>query len=105
MDNDVPYKSTEHLFTPRTSRHEDAEAEYKATLEQVPLLKDVLEHFEASISATDSVKNALIIAKQYELGKEEVLAAMDVIRKRLEVEKSYIEGRIKALPKTDEDER
>lgn len=79
----------------RVERKQAEEQERSETLNQLPLLKQVVERLEKRIEATDSVKEALLIAKKYEISREQALVLLDIVRPMLEAERRYIETRIK----------
>lgn len=101
MDNDNIYPvSSERFFTPRKAKKED-EKSVKETLDQVPLLKDVLKHLDERIAAADSVKESLKIKAAYGelLDKDPVLVAMDIVRQQIETERGYIHAKVNDLAK------
>lgn len=77
------------------TEHQKAEERQKEeTLSQLPLLKEVVKRLDNRISATDSVKQALVIAKKYDIGRETALVVMDLVRQQLEVERGFIQTRV-----------
>lgn len=96
MDNDISpdgYRSP--MFLSITSGYQQAEARQKdETLSQVPLLKEVMKRFDRRIAATDSVKQALILAQKYEIDRETALVVLDLVRQQLETERGFIQTRI-----------
>lgn len=91
-----PHGYTSPMFLDtRIERQVALQEERAETLAQVPLLKQVINRLEKRIEATDSVKEALALAKKYEISREQVLVLLDIVRPILETERRYIETRIK----------
>ena len=100
MQDDIYPASTEFRFgVEPVNKQKDLQAEYETTLSQLPLLKEELKRLDERIKATDSVAEALAIAKTYEISVENALVVLRVINPILSVEKSIIEGKVKALSK------
>jgi hypothetical protein len=77
----------------------DVEAEYKATLEQLPLLKQELTRLEERIKQTDSISYALTYAKTNQISDKEAMTALNHVATILAGEKSVIEEKVKAYSK------
>jgi len=90
--------SSEFRFGVTTSeKAKDVRAEYDKTLSQVPLLKEEIKRLDARIAATDSIKEAESVAKTYGISKENALIVLSIVNPILTLEKSIIEGRVRAL--------
>lgn len=87
--NGRAFRSSLEMLDERKQRSEDE------VLEQLPVLKEVLKRIDDRISATDSVKQALVIAEQYKLSKDEALAVMDIVRLQLEDDRRYLKAKIR----------
>jgi hypothetical protein len=96
MDSDISpdgYRSP--AFWGAKSDHQLAvERQREETLSQIPLLKEVVKRMDGRIAATDSVKQVLVVAKQYEIDRETALVVLDLVRQQLEVERGFIQTRI-----------
>jgi hypothetical protein len=66
---------------------------------QLPLLEDTMKNLNDRIEATDSVKQALQVAKKYEVSRENALVILDVVRQQLEIERDTILGKVELLRK------
>lgn len=96
MFNDISpegYSSPLLPFTP-LNQTKSASDEREATLAQVPLLKEVIKHLDSRIAATDSIKQAMVIADEYEIERETALVALNIVRQQLDTERSYIQARV-----------
>lgn len=98
MHNDNVYPLNGSAYRPGleqlTKQRERTEGE---VIDQLPVIKKVVEHLDDRIKATDSVKQALVIAENYKLSKDEALAVMDIVRQQLEDDRRYISTQIKNL--------
>lgn len=96
MENDNIYPLDGQAFVPFTpAPQQQANSEKReATLAQLPLLKEFAERLSERIEHTDSIQQALAICEEYEISKDEALVAMDLVRKQLEKERSYLLSRI-----------
>lgn len=99
MENENIYPNDGQYFVPQTPVEQKRSQSEKRqqTLDQLPLLKEHLEHLENRIEATDSVKQTMLIAKEYDVSKEDALIALDLVRQQLEAERSYLIGRIDSV--------
>lgn len=100
MDDSIYPNSSEFRFGVKTpDERKDLQAEYDATLEQVPLLKAELDRLTARVKATDSVVEARNIAETHGISLENALIVLSVLHPLLSVEKQIIEEKVKALAK------
>lgn len=99
MDSDTIYPNNGEYFMPTIpqAQQEAKEDEIKRTLRQVPLLNEVLSHLDDRITATDSVKQSLVLASKYQISKDNALIICDIVRQQLESERSFISTRIKRI--------
>lgn len=86
-------------FVVHNPQKETTEKEIRQTLEQIPVLKEVLKHLDEKIIATDSVKKALELSVNYELTKEQALIVLDIVNQQLSAERSYILARVERAKK------
>lgn len=96
MFNDISpegYRSPLFLNT-KTEYQKAEERQRDDTLAQLPLLKEIVTRLDKRISATDSVKQALIVAKRYDIDRETALVVLDLVRQQLEVERGFIQTRV-----------
>lgn len=95
--NPYPLHGQPFMPTVPTAQQEAKEKAREDVLQQVPLLRKVIKRLDNRIGATDSVKQALILAKAYGISKEDALIILDTVRQQLEVERGYILGQIEKL--------
>lgn len=99
MDNDSIYPNFGEAFT-LTQPKDQAQTQKektRETLDQLPLVNEVIEHLGNRIEATDSVKQTLVIAETYKISREQALVIADIVRQQLETEKGFIMARISAV--------
>lgn len=70
-------------------KHENKK-EVSEILDELPLLKSIIKRLERRIEATDSVKQALTIATQYKITREQALIILDIVRTQIETEKGWL---------------
>ena len=68
--------------------------ERNETLQQVPLLKQVIDRLKKREAETDSIQQALAVAKKYGVSEREALVALNIVRPMIEAERRYIEVRV-----------
>lgn len=91
--NAAPFTTSRPYVVPNPQK-EDIDKEVDQTLEQLPVLKQVLKHLDEKIASTDSVKKALELAVKYSLSKEDALIILDIVNQQLSAERSYIKARV-----------
>ena len=98
MDSDYTFgKSTNRMFGSKTAQKEQKNKELEDTLLQVPVLKQLLEHLEARIAETDSIKFALGLAKSHETSTKNAMIGLNIASEQLEQERSYLLMKIEDL--------
>jgi hypothetical protein len=98
MINDNVYPLNGRAFRPGLEDLKDKKYQSdEEVLEQLPVLKQMMNRLNGRIDATDSVKQALVIAEQYKLSKDEALAVMDIVRLQLEDDRRYLTSKIRNL--------
>lgn len=99
MENENIYPNDGQYFVPATPpvQQQASTEKREATLAQLPLLKEQVERLTERISYCDSIEQALAIAEEYEISKEEALVSLTVVRKQLEKERSYLLSRIDSV--------
>jgi hypothetical protein len=99
MENENIYPNDGQYYAPQAPLSQQRSQSQKRTdtLAQLPLIKEILQHIEDRIAATDSVKQALVVAETYKVTKDEALIALDLVRQQLETERSYLKGRIDSV--------
>lgn len=95
--NDISPEGYSSPLLPGTPQRqtEAKETEHDETLAQVPLLKAVLKRFDKRMAETDSNKVTRLIAKKYDLSVDVASVLQERIHEILEIERNYIDGRIK----------
>lgn len=99
MQNDNVYINDGEPYVAHAPKEQQRSQSQKRndTLAQLPLLKEMLQHIEDRIAATDSVKQALIVAETYGCTKDDALVALDLVRQQLETERGFLIGRIDSV--------
>jgi hypothetical protein len=100
MENDNLYLNDGEYFMPSRpplKQQRDLKTKRDETIAQLPLLKEMLERLEDKIAATDSVREAIKVAKTYDTTTENALIGLDIARQQLEAERSYLIGRIDSV--------
>ena len=101
MYNDISpegYRSPLLPFLPATQQQAD-DKDRKQTLDQFPLLKQVVKHLDDRLAATDSIEQALKIAEKHQISRDTALVALNIVRQQLETERGYIQSRINRATK------
>lgn len=86
-------------FVAANPHQKELEEERREILSQVPLLAAELKRLDERIEATDSVKQAFAIAKQYDTSNENALIVLDIVRQQLETERNEIRKKVDKLIK------
>jgi hypothetical protein len=100
MENDNLYLNDGEYFMPSRpplKQQRDLKTKRDETIQQLPLLKEMLERLEDKIAATDSVKEAIKVAETYGTSTGNALIGLDIARQQLEAERSYLIGRIDSV--------
>ncbi len=80
-----------------TVPEDQVKAEHEEAIEvltALPALLEVIKHLDDRIAATDSVKQAFVIAENYNIDSATALVVMDIVRQQLETERRAIKGLI-----------
>lgn len=101
LQNDNVYPNSTARFFPQIAKEaqKTIQEEVEQTLNQLPVLKEVLKHLDATIAATDSVKKALEISEKYQISRENALIVLDIVNQQLTPERSYIAARVERATK------
>lgn len=68
----------------------DRKKERAKTLEAKKELEKVIAHLSDRIEATDSIKQALVLAKTHDISRGQAIVVLDIVRQQLEMEKELI---------------
>ena len=94
--NATPFTRNRPFVAPQTQT-KALEEEISETLEQLPVLREVVTHLDEKIASTDSIKQAMVVAKQYELTTEQALIVLNIVNQQLASERSYIRARVERV--------
>jgi len=97
MEDMYPNDGELYVARPPIAQLKSQNEKRDATLAQLPLIKEIVERLDDRIAATDSVKQALIVAETYEITKDDALIVLDLVRQQLETERGYLIGRIDSV--------
>lgn len=100
MFNDVEpegYTPPHFTLAEPTVQEKASKDKRDATLEQLPLLKEVVTRLDKRIALTDSVKEAMKLAEASQITREEALIVLETVRVQLEAERTFILGRLDSL--------
>lgn len=92
MDNDNVYPVTSKHYFPSVQRakQEVDEDEFRRTLDQLPILRDVIEHLTKQIAFFDSVDSITADLERDPQAHVNEVAANKLAKKKLQIECSYI---------------
>lgn len=93
-DNVYPFQSVGYFPVSPKEQKKTIEEEIAQTLNQLPVLKQVIKHLDEKIAATDSIKKALELSVKYDISEKEALIALDIVNQQLSAERSYISARV-----------
>jgi len=96
-DNIYPLSGQPFALRPPQKQIEERKEEIAKTLDQLPLIKEVISRLDTKLAATDSVKKALEVSDKYQISRENALIVLDIVNQQLATERSFLQTKVEQV--------